>query len=76
MLKLTSFIGRQEAHKLLSQLSNKDDFKHAIITNEIIRKYIPSIDKEIDDILDPEQYIGLSKKKTKEIILLANSRLN
>lgn len=75
MLELTPYIGRQQAHKLLSQLSNKEDFKQAILSNEIIRKHISSIGEKIDDLLDPENYIGLSKAKEKEIIALANSKL-
>ncbi|MHA1990023.1 MAG: adenylosuccinate lyase [Candidatus Hodarchaeales archaeon] len=75
MLQLTPFIGRQTAHKLLSQLSNENDFKAALLNNEEINKYLSLNDQKLNDLLDPNHYLGLSNQKAEKIIKLAKSKL-
>ncbi len=60
MLKLTDFIGRQDAHELLKQLANQPNFRQAVKDNEIVKKYLS--DDEIEKILDPINYAGLASK--------------
>ncbi|MFX1507299.1 MAG: adenylosuccinate lyase [Promethearchaeota archaeon] len=58
LIKLTTSIGRQEAHKLLRDLTRKDDFTKAIKSHPQIKTLFN--EKEIDEILDPLSYIGLA----------------
>ena len=58
MIKLSSKIGRQKAHDLLKKLSSEEDFTQAVKNNDIVKKHFD--DKEIDEILDPLKYTGLS----------------
>jgi adenylosuccinate lyase len=58
LIKLTSSIGRQEAHKILSNLTRKDNFHEAVKNHPQIQSLFS--EKEIDEILDPLSYIGLA----------------
>jgi len=60
MIRLSDRMGRQKAHELLKQLSNEEDFIEAAKTNSIVAKMFSST--EIEDILDPINYLGLSKQ--------------
>lgn len=66
MIKLTDKIGRQEAHNLLKQLSNERNFIESVKNNEIITKYFTN--EQIDTILDPLNYLGLSEEIVEEFL--------
>ncbi|MHA1984458.1 MAG: adenylosuccinate lyase [Candidatus Hodarchaeales archaeon] len=75
MLELTPFIGRQTAHKLLSQLSNETDFKTAILNDKEINKHLSLNEQKLEELLDPNHYLGLSRRKAEQIIKLAKSKI-
>ncbi|MFX0123946.1 MAG: adenylosuccinate lyase [Candidatus Hodarchaeota archaeon] len=58
LVKLTSSIGRQRAHKIIHNLTKEEDFVYAVKNHPQIRTLFS--DKEIDEILDPLTYIGLA----------------
>ncbi len=58
MIKMTDHIGRQKAHELLKHLSSQLDFIAAVKTNDVVKGCFN--DKEIEEILDPKNYVGLS----------------
>ncbi|MBY9000612.1 MAG: adenylosuccinate lyase, partial [Candidatus Heimdallarchaeota archaeon] len=58
MIKMTDKIGRQRAHELLRQLSNEESFVEAVKNNSTIMEFYNG--EEIDKILDPLNYTGLS----------------
>ncbi len=60
MIRLSDKIGRQKAHELLKQLSNEEDFVEAAKTNSMVAEMFSPA--EIEDILDPINYLGLSKQ--------------
>ncbi len=66
MLKLSDKIGRQKAHELLKNLSNEDNFTEAVKNNEIINNYFDK--EEIDKILDPLNYLGLSQDIVEKLL--------
>jgi adenylosuccinate lyase len=66
MIKMASKIGRQKAHELLKQLSNEPDFVNAVKNNSIITTHFN--DSEIDEILDPKNYVGLSVEIVEKLI--------
>ncbi len=66
MIKLTDKIGRQKAHDLLKKLSNEENFTKAVKQNEVITEYYS--DEEIEKILDPQNYLGLSKDIVQEFL--------
>ena len=74
MLKLSGKIGRQKAHELLKQLSNNEDFLTAVKSNEIVRSYFS--EEEIDEILDPMNYIGLSSQIVEKLVSDVRKKLN
>ncbi|MCG3222646.1 MAG: adenylosuccinate lyase [Candidatus Heimdallarchaeota archaeon] len=65
MIRMADKIGRQKAHELLKNLSNEDDFMQAVKNNSVISQYFS--EKEIDEILDPKNYVGLSSKIVEHI---------
>ncbi len=58
MIKMTNKIGRQKAHELLRQLSSAENFVKAVKSNTTISKFYT--EKEIDEILNPDNYSGLA----------------
>ena len=60
MIRMADKIGRQKAHDLLKKLSNEENFMQAVKNNSVISEYF-SIE-EIEEILDPKNYLGLSTK--------------
>ena len=72
MLALTPFIGRQRAHTLLSQLSRDENFKDAVLTNELISSYFSH--EEITDLLNPYNYLKHISSKLNETILEIKKR--
>ena len=72
MMRLAGSMGRQKAHRLLSKLADEANFKQAILANAEIKRYMPTIDSEIDELLDPKNYIGLSIQKTDEVLKLVH----
>ena len=69
MIKLADKIGRQEAHKLLKQLSNTEDFYNAVLSNELISQYFT--EQEIREILEPTNYLGLAPKVAQHVVEIA-----
>ncbi|NHJ40996.1 MAG: adenylosuccinate lyase, partial [Asgard group archaeon] len=65
MLELTPYLGRQEAHQLVKNLSSSDNFLHEV-KNSIVSNYIDAT--KIDEILNPENYLGLSLELTDHVI--------
>jgi adenylosuccinate lyase len=68
MIKLTNKIGRQKAHDLLKKISSEENFTEAVKNNEIVKQHFN--DKEIDEILDPLNYTGLSKEIIENLVKL------
>ncbi|MHA1197998.1 MAG: adenylosuccinate lyase [Candidatus Heimdallarchaeaceae archaeon] len=66
MIHLTDKIGRQKAHDLLKKLANEDNFTEAVKQNDTVSKYFN--DEEIDQILDPMSYLGLSKEIVQNLL--------
>jgi 3-carboxy-cis,cis-muconate cycloisomerase len=65
MLKLGKIIGRQKAHEIIHDCYNysfteKINFIEIVKSNSIIKKYLSK--KEIDEMIDPNNYTGLSSK--------------
>jgi len=56
LIELTSSIGRQEAHKILRNLSREEDFMKAVKNHPQIKTLFS--ESKIDEILDPVNYIG------------------
>ncbi|MHA1202298.1 MAG: adenylosuccinate lyase [Candidatus Heimdallarchaeaceae archaeon] len=66
MIELTSKMGRQKAHELLKQLSNEENFVEAVKNNAVIMKFFRV--EDIDRILDPLSYIGLSSQVVEQAL--------
>ncbi len=66
MIELASKLGRQRAHEMLKQLSNEENFVEAVKNNAIIMEFFS--EKEIDRILDPKNYIGLSSQVVEQAL--------
>ena len=66
MMKMADKIGRQKAHELLKHLSNESNFIEAVKNNSTIMQYFSESD--IDEILDPSNYIGLSSSVVENMI--------
>lgn len=65
MLELGKHIGRQSAHDIIYEISmeafeNNEKLLNVAIKNKVIRDYMTS--KEIENLLDPLSYVGLSQK--------------
>ncbi|MFX0212252.1 MAG: lyase family protein, partial [Candidatus Hodarchaeota archaeon] len=58
LVELTNSIGRQKAHGILRDLARKDNFRVAVKNHPRISKLFS--EKEIDDMLDPRNYLGLA----------------
>ena len=72
MLKLTPYLGRQEAHQLVKNLSSSDNFIQEV-KNSIVSNYIDV--NKIDKILNPENYLGLSFELTNHVIMSIRNTL-
>jgi adenylosuccinate lyase len=64
-------MGRQDAHELLRQSSmqafeTNKHLKEILLTKNIIRRYLTS--KELEELFDYNNYIGLSVEKTEKIV--------
>lgn len=73
MAEMGKIVGRQTAHELLYQalidVEKKDlTLKEVMKGNPTIAKYFS--DDQIDKLMNPEMYIGLSSKITKQIVSL------
>ncbi|KAJ3450503.1 adenylosuccinate lyase [Anaeramoeba flamelloides] len=66
MLQLAHKIGRQEAHELLRVISAHKDFSNRVRNHPLINSILTK--KEIENLLDPKEYLGLSTQITEEII--------
>ena len=66
MIKLSSKIGRQKAHELLKHLSNEENFVEAVKANSTVMEIFSA--DEIDDILEPMNYLGLSKQIVEDLL--------
>ena len=66
MIRLTPLIGRQKAHELLNKISGSDQFLETLTTNKIIKKYLS--ESEINDLINPENYLGLIQQKIDEVL--------
>jgi len=66
MIKLSSKIGRQKAHDLLKKLSSEENFSQAVKNNDIVKQHYNN--EEIDKILDPMNYTGLSNKIVEDFV--------
>lgn len=59
MISLTDKIGRQKAHELLNKLTDAEGDYITAVKNSEINKHLS--DSEIESLLNPRTYIGLSK---------------
>ena len=64
-------MGRQDAHELLRESSMKafetdKNLKEILLTKVIVKRYIT--EKELDELFDYNNYIGLSVEKTEKVI--------
>ena len=66
LVKLTTTIGRQKAHAILRDLTKVDDFKGAVKNHPQISELFS--EKEIDEILDPQNYIGLAPEVVDRVV--------
>ena len=62
-------VNRQNAHELLRKLtlrseSEKKSFKQVLMEDEFIRKKLN--EKEIDEALDPKNYLGTAVKQAEQ----------
>ncbi len=66
MIRLSDAIGRQRAHELLKDLSASSDFKKAVMNHPEIKEHLTT--SEIEDLLNPESYLGLAPEVTEAVI--------
>ena len=72
MLALTrKGMGRQEAHKLLRELTvrsllKNEDFRQVLLKSEAVRQYLSV--KEIEEALKPENYLGTTLQQIDEVL--------
>ena len=64
-------MGRQDAHELLRETSMKafetdKNLKEILLTKNIVKRYLS--DKELNELFDYNNYIGLSVEKTEKVI--------
>ncbi len=76
MLALGEKIGRQAAHEIVYRISIRAfeehiEFKRALLEEqEIIEHFSPS---ELDEMLDPKEYVGLSSQIVDEILSMSSA---
>jgi adenylosuccinate lyase len=66
LIKLTSSIGRQEAHKILRDLTRKEDFAKTVKNHPQIKSLFN--ETEINEILNPLSYIGIAPELVDRVI--------
>ncbi|MFW9906462.1 MAG: adenylosuccinate lyase [Candidatus Thorarchaeota archaeon] len=66
LIKLASSIGRQEAHKLLRDLTREYDFNESVKNHPQIQSLFS--EKEIDEILDPFNYTGVASELADRVV--------
>ncbi|MHA2245932.1 MAG: adenylosuccinate lyase [Candidatus Hodarchaeales archaeon] len=66
LVKLTSSIGRQKAHAILRDLTKVENFRGAVKNHPQISELFS--EKEIDHILDPQNYIGLAPEIVDRVV--------
>ena len=74
MLKLAVHIGRPKSHDIIHNciqvaLKNKSSVKNEFLNNKVILQYIP--EKNIDELLDPINYLGQCEVISKNANVLA-----
>lgn len=74
LIKLTTSTGRQEAHKILRDLTRKDDFTKGVKSHPQIKSLFN--EKEIDEILDPLSYIGLAPELVDLVVETVEKKLS
>jgi 3-carboxy-cis,cis-muconate cycloisomerase len=73
MLTLGKKTGRQSAHEIVYRISMEAfekgiDFKKALLKDKEFSKYFE--ESEVDEMLDPKQYVGLSGKIVNEVLAM------
>ncbi|MHA2299249.1 MAG: adenylosuccinate lyase [Candidatus Hodarchaeales archaeon] len=71
MMALASKIGRQEAHELLNRLADVEGDYVTAVKNSTVVHHLSN--DEIDSLLDPEKYLGLSKEIVDQVLRKFNS---
>lgn len=66
LVKLTKSIGRQKAHTILRDLMKVENFRSAVNNHPRISEIFT--EKEIEEILDPQNYIGLAPEIVDRIV--------
>lgn len=66
MIALAGKIGRQKAHEMLNRLAGEKGNYIEAVKNSPVRQYLSS--KEIEALLDPETYTGLSKEVAESVL--------
>ena len=74
LIKLTNSIGRQKAHKILSDLTREDNFNKAVKNHPQVKSLFSEI--EIDEILDPISYIGLAPELVDLVVESVERKMN
>ncbi len=74
LVKLTSTIGRQNAHSILQDLTKAKNFKNAVRVHPQIRESLSKT--EIDEILNPENYIGLAPEVVDRVVKEIEEKIN
>ncbi|RZN73923.1 MAG: adenylosuccinate lyase, partial [Candidatus Methanolliviera hydrocarbonicum] len=72
-------IGRQKAHEILRIMAmevyrTREKPKDALLRDDTVKKYFK--EGEIDEILDPKNYIGMSKEIVENVLDRLNERYN
>ena len=72
-------MNRQEAHELLRKLAIKSQtenkhFKEVLLENETVRKFLN--EREIEDVLNPRNYLGTAIQQIEKTIQKTKQELN
>ncbi|MFX1547075.1 MAG: adenylosuccinate lyase [Promethearchaeota archaeon] len=73
LMEITKAVGRQKGHEILRELTREDDFKDAVKNHPQIRELLS--DKEIEDFLDPINYIGLAPETVDLVIGIIEEKI-
>ncbi|MFX0013897.1 MAG: adenylosuccinate lyase [Candidatus Hermodarchaeota archaeon] len=73
LMEITKSVGRQKGHEILRELTREDDFKDAVKNHPQIRELLS--DKEIEDFLDPINYIGLAPETVDLVIGIIEEKI-
>ena len=71
MMQIAQHIGKDQAHELVYELAieaelTHQSYKEILLANKIVGQLFTA--KEIEDMLKPENYIGLSAAITKDVV--------